>query len=392
MNTDSNERQDCRLFILGAGFSCPAGLPTAAGLFPLICKSIESDIGKDTQFHADLKNFISYKRKCDSISISEDGIDLEEFMTYLDIEHSLGLLGSDTWSDEGNVTQLMIRQAIGSIISERTPLSNKLPDVYYQFASNLTTLDTVFSFNYDLVLERAFAHVGKPFRRFPDRYKKISLLSAEVDTSTDETILLKMHGSIDWFDIRTYQELEAVRKATNSPGLPNDPIFANPSNYGARPLVEGLLPQSDNLKYVYEIANSDSFYQSKGQLKAPLLLSPSHVKFLYADPLLSFWNGLNRCGGYNQGLSVIGFSLPKHDDYIRMIIYNMTNNYKSWWNEKIAGRTKDYMRFVDLRRSYDEIQGLKERYRFVDPNYSRYHFDGFNENAIKFLFENKRQI
>ena len=156
--------------------------------------------------------------------------------------------------------------------------------------------------------------------------------------------------------------------------------------------MEGLLPQGDNLKRVYEIADSDRFYRNEGRLKAPLLLSPSHVKFLYADPLLSFWNGLNRYGGYNQGLSVIGFSLPKHDDYIRMIIYGMANNYKSWWNEKIAGRTKDYIRLVDLRRSNIEIQEHKERFRFVDPNYSRYHFDGFNENAIKFLFEEKRQI
>jgi hypothetical protein len=60
---------------------------------------------------------------------SEQDLDLERFMSYLDIEHYLGFRGSKTWSSEGNESQLMIRKAIGHVIHSRMPDPGALPDV-----------------------------------------------------------------------------------------------------------------------------------------------------------------------------------------------------------------------------------------------------------------------
>src|SRR5207237_10211631 len=112
--------------------------------------------------------------KCGVTDQTEERLDLELLMSYLDIEHYLGLRGSDTWSLEGNESQLMIRSAIGDVIHHMTPPPNRLPDIYYRFAECLSPHDYVLSLNYDLVLESALRHVGKPFRRYPDRYKSVN--------------------------------------------------------------------------------------------------------------------------------------------------------------------------------------------------------------------------
>ena len=142
-----------RIYILGAGFSRPAGLPLATELFPAVRARIEHQHGVDTKFHRDLQNCLSYCEDCGIEGQNETSLDLELFMSYLDIEHYLELRGSDTWSQEGNETQLIIRKAIGAVIHERTPPPDKLPDVYYRFAERLSAHDTTLTFDYDLVLE-----------------------------------------------------------------------------------------------------------------------------------------------------------------------------------------------------------------------------------------------
>ena len=60
---------------------------------------------------------MEYRKACDRVYLLVTKIDLEEFMSYLDMEHFLGLRSRDTWSEEGNEPQLMInRKAIGGIV------------------------------------------------------------------------------------------------------------------------------------------------------------------------------------------------------------------------------------------------------------------------------------
>ena len=105
-----------RIYLLGAGFSRSAGLPVASELFPLVRAAIEEKHGTDTKFHRDLRNYLSYCADCGVSGQQEESLDLEVFMSYLDIEHYLGLRGGDTWSREGNESQLMIKRAIGEVI------------------------------------------------------------------------------------------------------------------------------------------------------------------------------------------------------------------------------------------------------------------------------------
>ncbi|TXT35972.1 MAG: Uncharacterized protein FD135_4584 [Comamonadaceae bacterium] len=381
-----------RIFVLGAGFSRAAGLPVASELFPLVRQHIIERHGSDTKFDRDLQEYLDYSNACGYSGQSETNLDLERLMSYLDIEHYLGFRGSKTWSSEGNESQLMIRKAIGYVIHSHTPAPDAIPDVYLRFADSLSIHDTVLTLNYDLLLERALTAVGKPFRRYPNRFESINEHGGTLDSNTEEVVLLKLHGSIDWFDDRQFLELKASLSRQNIDHTPIHSVFDKSDRYAARPLVDGLLPDGDALRHLHAIERVDDYYYGDSGFNAPFLLSPSHVKFVYAEPILSFWHGIGRSGGYNLGVSVIGFSLPEHDEYIRIGLYQVLSNYGSWWESPMFdGVLKDYVRFVDYRPTTELQNDYKQRYSFAKEERSKFHFGGFGADAIDFLFGQSRK-
>ncbi|MDD2943690.1 MAG: hypothetical protein PHC51_12080, partial [bacterium] len=175
-----------RIYVLGAGFSRPAGLPVASELYSLVRQHIVDRHGHDTKFTRDVQDYLDYSTACGHSGQSEENLDLEQLMSYLDIEHYLGFRGSKTWSQEGNESQLMIRKAIGHVIHSRTPPPDTIPEIYLRFAEALSVHDTVLTLNYDLVLENALRAVGKPFRRYPNRFESISEHGGTLDNNTEE--------------------------------------------------------------------------------------------------------------------------------------------------------------------------------------------------------------
>jgi len=379
-----------RIFILGAGFSRPAGLPLASQLYPAVRALIEGRHGTDTKFDRDLDYYLRYCDDCGITGQTKDALDLELFMSYLDIEHYLELRGSDTWSREGNESQLMIRRAIGKVIHDGTPAADKLPGYYYKFAEMLSPRDIVLTFNYDLVLEAALTQVGKRFRRYPHRFTSVNEYGGTLDSDTEEVVLLKLHGSLDWFDDSQFLE---SRRSLQAKGLDKTglhSVFDDPKRYGVKPLVEGMLPPNDPLVHLHAIQDVSRYYSQDGGFNAPFILSPSHVKFVYASPIMSLWNGIGRAGGYNLGVSVVGFSLPPHDEYIRIGLHQMLNNYASWWDSPMLGVLKDYARFIDYKPEQADQNAYIERYRFAGADRSRFFFNGFGPDALEFLFNQPR--
>ncbi|MCG7853506.1 MAG: SIR2 family protein [Methanosarcinaceae archaeon] len=380
------------IFFLGAGFSKPAGLPLATELYHKVKKTIEFDYGKDTKFQSDLESYIEDKKACDGIELDEYEIDLEDLMSFFDIEHFLGLRGKDTWSDEGNESQLMVRKAIGKVIHLQTPKADELPEAYHKFADSLSLHDIVITFNYDLVLERSLEYVGKPYRLFQSRYKSIGRHSNIVDNEKEEITILKLHGSLDWFNDKQFQLIKGSHKSQGVSDIPIHSVFDDPARYGAHPIVDGPRSPDDPLLNIYKIRDADSYYKFDSGFNSPFILSPSYVKFIYAPPILDFWHGLGRAGGYNLGISIIGFSLPEHDEYIRQILYNIISNYQeSWWDERFLDTLKDNVKFVDFKSDKKSRGEYTKKYCFADINKSSFWFDGFSLDAVKFLFGNSRE-
>jgi hypothetical protein len=380
--------QKFAIYILGAGFSKPAGLPLACDLWDEVRRRALSLSGRASFFRDDLETYIEYRKKCDGKGLAFEEVDLEEFMAFLDIEFHLGLRGKETWSSEGNEAQVVVKTLIGEILAERMPAS--IPEQYLAFARLLQPNDYVLTFNYDVLLERALESAKIPYRLYPDRLKPNPLGKGMlVDDTKREVIVLKLHGSIDWFDRTSYSQLEENRMKQGLPPGGSDLVFQDRHRFGAIPLLEGPRFPDDPLRQMYRIREIEHLYKSRPLfLATPSLLNPSSMKILYSQMVRDFWWGLGYAGEVNFRMAIIGFSLPPQDEYARQALYRIVKNYQSisWdktWDS--AGHRKAPLLLVDFRSSAEEEQAFRQRYAFVDWSKAQTCLSGFNDKALELI-------
>jgi hypothetical protein len=265
----------------------------------------------------------------------------------------------------------------------------QIPELYLKFARKLVPSDVVLTFNYDPLLEYACEAVGTPYRLVQERYREVYPRGGgSIDTSRNEVIILKLHGSIDWFDRRPYRaRLEEAEQDGFSSHHLKDPIFNTPRNLRLIPLVDGPRGDDEPLGEVYRLRDLKPFYANpQWFLSTPLLLTPSTSKLVYAEQFRDLWWGLGFVGIHNFRMVIIGYSLPEHDEYARQAIYRLVKNYQdipyepSWTTKR-----KEKLLLVDKRRTNTEINDYRLRYSFVDWQNARIHFDGLDENFIDAL-------
>jgi hypothetical protein len=385
-----------RLFILGAGFSKPAGLPLMTELLDQVIAELEPLSRNEdgwTHVHGAVKSYRRFMKEACGIDV--EVINIEEFVEYLDHQHWFGLLGSDTWSDEGNQSQVLLRWGIGRVLNRL--VGHEPPDFYVNFARRLQPRDTVISFNYDLLLERSLDRVGTPYRRFPNHYAEVRGSSyCTIDSEADEreVLILKPHGSIDWlsrsqFDrtLADYQQdwgNETVEFAKR-----RDQIFGPNRITEIIPLTEGPRPEDDPLNNIIQIQDVDNYYEDTlvAYAHPPYLLAPSKAKQLYGTALRDFWKGMGQWGMGYSGLNIIGYSLSKDDNYVRQVLWELVRGYTKGledpgWRIFDMGR----IQIVDFRQSSEAVEELKDNFRFVPSEHTDFHLGGFNADVLDSMF------
>jgi len=372
-------------FILGAGFSRPAGLPLGSQLFSEILtlaklRGIEHIINQDVEF------FLKYIKRTKGIKIKEEEINLEDFISYLDIEHYLTLDGKDHWSGEGNKSQMAIKNLIALLLYSYEERINKEQwSLYEDFVSRLKPGDWIFTFNYDTIVERSLKKKNIPFRLFPNRYKKNN--SHLVFDDQEEIVVIKMHGSINWFDESySIESAKRLKQKYKDEFEPINIVFKNPDEFGVRKLVDSPQYEDSPLRHIYILDNMRRYLgEANFFLQVPLIISPSFNKLVYMNPLREFWYGFNQMGSFIERVGIIGFSLPEHDEYIRQPLYQLIRNFQHY-----KSIDKYNLKMIDYKKNRKEIWEYKMKYRFVTPRKTDYYLDGFNENALDVLFENQK--
>lgn len=381
-----------RLFFLGAGFSAAAGLPLAQGLLRRTLDEIEL-FQPDSHLHTAVDEYREFVEASGGLPCSVDEVDIEQFAEYLDHEHFLGLLGSDTFSEEGNRAQLLLRWGIGRVIHTATPA--EIPQIYLDFAERLRGGDIVATFNYDMVLERALDTVGLLYRRVPHRFAAVDQFAGtlDIDRELAEVAVLKLHGSIDWLNRGRYLELrDSMRARQGDAGIEHiertDLIFGTALRVRTRPLVEGLYP-ADALRDIYVVDSLDEYYSDYGYAfrYPPVILAPSRAKQLYGLRLRSFWEGLPLGGAMWGGFSIVGCSLPPADPYTQQALYRIGLEY-GYGREHPDERMWPMSRIkVVNRASGDAADELRGRYRFLPADHTDFLLEGLDHAAVESLFE-----
>lgn len=311
---ESWDKKKFRIIILGAGFSRPANFPLALELWEKILSHAPTLEGRAAKFNDDLESYIEYLSACEGRKVHQNEINFEDFMKFLDIEHFLGLRGSDTWSREGNEGTIVAKTLIGQILANSHESLGQIPNLYLEFARRLEPSDIVMTFNYDTLLEDALDAVKKPYRLFTTRFRSVGEHSGIVDNDRDEVIVLKMHGSIDWFDKQSFEHREKINRSLGAPP-PEDIIFSHERALQIAPLVDGPRFDQDPLRTICRVRNLKALYdKSLMFLATPRMLSPSSAKIMYARQFSDFWDGMGAAGALNFGMAIVGFSLPVQDE------------------------------------------------------------------------------
>jgi hypothetical protein len=168
------------------------------------------------------------------------------------------------------------------------PPADAIPPLYLKFVEKLQPYDRIITFNYDILLERAFEVVGKPFCLAPMRYAEVLRSFAVPDESAyDEIKILKLHGSIDWFDKKHYRLRQEDARDTGHPDfVPDDPIFNSSRNLRTVPRVAGPRFDDDPLREVHRVLDIERLYADPPWfLATPTLIAPSTAKLVYSPPI-----------------------------------------------------------------------------------------------------------
>ena len=214
-------------------------------------------------------------------------------------------------------------------------------------------------------------------------------MSGLVDSSChNEVVMLKMHGSIDWFDRKHYRIRQEMARDNGHPHyVPDDPIFNSPKNLRTIPLVSGARFSDDPLREVHRVLDIERLYADPPfLLSTPTLITPSTQKVVYAQQLRNYWNGKGRDGGHSFRMVIIGYSLPPHDNYARQVIYHLVTRYQDIPAEQVdSRRRKEPLIVVDFCDTEGKKTAFRERYKFVDWDRTHQFLDGFTDNVIEFL-------
>jgi len=194
-----------------------------------------------------------------------------------------------------------------------------------------------------------------------------------------------MHGSIDWFDISPWEDNQRYFDQFPFPIRDRHPIFGNPGIFCPSPLIEEPYFPDSQLRRIRRIQNLAEYLQRANLvMEAPLILAPSRHKLLYSDPLKELWWGMDSAGSAMEGMAVIGFSLPAHDQYAVQAIYAAVRNFQHYDTGGIV--KKAHLQFVDWCPSDDERRRLMERYCFVDWRRTGLDGQGFRPEVLRSLF------
>lgn len=269
-----------RVFILGAGVSASSGIAVAQTILRESLSVLSStDWNKVKKVH----NLISYLYPGFDPDLKnypniEDFLNLTEMAKTFNSEE---FIESSLWPDSRikevqDITMKAVTDYLWSKIIDR-PSSSPLN---YFATEYLRYTDTVITFNWDVTLEKAIDDRKGAFT-IQNTYRRKR-------TNPKHFVVLKPHGSIDW-----YEKTE----------LP-------------RTVKDALKLDSKHVVYPYwDFAEHPEVKDSQ-----PLIVPPVATKEFSVDFLKKTWRGIYRAVSDATDLFVIGYSLPKEDQFARLVL------------------------------------------------------------------------
>ena len=354
-----------RLFILGAGFSQPAGLPLGIELL----EKVRNQLGPMGSLERDIQD---WKR-----IYPKEELDLERVLAFSHRKHYLGLEGFDVTFAHGSKTIAFAREAIQQILIRETPVDT--PALYRNFAKELTPYDTVLTFNYDTLLEQALDDIGKPYTFTPEWWLK------NADTEQKYVDILKVHGSVDWYD-RDYYELRRTWDREGGTSFSEkDPIFGSEANVPCEGLAKGPVEKPYGrqiLSRAYRVLRHKDYYPLQDYQVVPFILPLAHDKLLGYSPIVDLWHSFHQAMWEVTNIVLIGYSMPAHDTYAYEAISDLLGKYQLAESETRLHQVRRPVQVITLA---DSKECALRNMQFLNPQKTRVWCQGFSESSLEWM-------
>lgn len=273
--------EDGRVFILGAGFSADAGVPLtedllrqSTQLFRVECNGI----------YQRLENYARDIVDAGDSDIDFGAIGFSRLCTYLEFAELREFGGGERWSDDGSREKMALRFYLAKTIVSRTPVGDRVPELYLKFCSQLKPEDMIITFNWDCLIENTLIRLGTPYS-YCFEEKKLNIC--------------KLHGSVHW-----------ICSEPNDLGTPKNTLDWRPLGY-KEGLVEHEIFVSDMVRGIENWAGRGPF----GEVR-PCLVLPGYGKAFDVRKIAGLWYKPEFAFLRRGGVHIIGLGLAGDDYFV----------------------------------------------------------------------------
>jgi hypothetical protein len=337
-----------RVFILGAGFNAPLGMPLTADLLREV-HAVAA--GKPWQRNGrpaahgmadwllEMLDWYYPLAHIDHAAIesgaTRDGVNLEEFLSFVGAASAMERKGGDGDGAHARFSACL-KSWLGEALERRQrETTQDIPEYYLRFAASLEDA-VVLTFNWDTLLETLLQRQGIGF-------------AFELATALEQNLvpLVKLHGSVDWFS------MEAARGASRA-ALRLTPLG------GA---YDGIGRAQGDLLRAYE------------SMPTPWLVVPSYDKVFQVISLGQVWQLPWTWLEDDLEVVIVGYGIRPDDYHSRALIYpRLVRGSRS-------GRLR--VKVIDTAHSREEREDVERRFAGIEG--CRFCFDGFSAEAIDFI-------
>jgi hypothetical protein len=269
-----------RVFVLGAGVSAACGLPVTKDIFrETMLVLLESTPADAERVHAMLRYlYPGFEPKLKNYPNIEDFLNLLEMAKRFNSE---AFLKSEPHSERRiKKVEDIVLKSLASFLWRQMQSKDCLRPLRRFVEKQLSPGDVVITFNWDVTLEQAL-YLDRKNPEFDYFYSRTR--------DQDQIFLIKPHGSIDWFK---RSDLDAQGKGDDYLSLDDHLVVFKHFDLTENPELEELMP---------------------------IIVPPISSKEFKSRALKQMWNSIFRAVSQATELHIIGYSLPREDQFARFV-------------------------------------------------------------------------
>lgn len=198
--------------------------------------------------------------------------------------------------------------------------------------------------------------------------------------------MIKLHGSIDWYDREPYDAARQYFKTAGATVPDRDPIFGPDPTVQTESLARGAVRGElarQLVERVRRVRDHRRVFPIAPYWEAvPFLLPPAHDKLLGHDPIRALWQNLHRAFAACSAIVIVGYSMPSYDGYAYEALGRLLIEFQAGGPTTYFGHRRLPLQLITLT---DSDSAALQTLPFVCASKTRVWKDGLSAEALDWI-------